>query len=111
MKLLSGKEIEALLGFRKINGYDDRYINSLHSNYIFPYLNYDNIFQTESPETILYSEYYWGTLFIKAYRKKYNKNSGYEQMHFKLIERIEYTLGEVNIALLESIESATDKII
>lgn len=111
MKLLSGKEIKALSGFREIHEYDDRYINNLCSNYIFLYENYDNICQTESPETVLYSEYYWGALFIKAYQKKYNRNAGYEQMHFKLIERIEYTLGKVDIALLESIESEADKII
>lgn len=111
MKLLSENQIKSFSGFREILEYDDKYINSLYSNYVFLYENYDNICNTESPETVLYSEYYWGALFIKAYQKKYNKLSGCEQFHFKLIDRIEHTLGNVDIDLLENIESSVDKII
>ena len=45
-------------------------------------------------------------MFIKAYSKKYGQDCGLEQFHFKLTDRIEHTLGNVDIILLEKIESA-----
>ncbi|MDE5556369.1 MAG: hypothetical protein K2J32_01565, partial [Ruminococcus sp.] len=87
--------------------------SSIYNNWLFLDRFYDIIKKTISSEIILYSEYYWATLFINAYYKKYNTDySGFEQCHFKIIDRIEHTLGNVDIALLERIElSIDDKII
>ncbi|MDE6425665.1 MAG: hypothetical protein K2K89_05975 [Ruminococcus sp.] len=75
--------------FKEIQEYDDKYINSIYNNWVFLYRFYDTMKKTISPEIILYSKYYWITLFINAYYKKYNTNySGFEQFQFKLIERI-----------------------
>lgn len=113
MKLLTDAEIKSMSGFSEVIEYNDIYLNSIYSNYVFLDKNYDNIIRTGiSPETVLYSEYYWGALFIRTYRKKYNKDSGCEQCHFKLIDRIEHTvIGDVDIELLEKIESYINKII
>ncbi|MDE6780642.1 MAG: hypothetical protein K2J40_04185 [Ruminococcus sp.] len=105
MNLLTDAEIKSMSGFKEAAKYNDKYINSVYSNYVFLYENYDNIIRNGiSPETVLYSEYYWGALFISAYRKKYGEDAGFEQFHFKLIDRIEYTIGSVDIALLEKID-------
>lgn len=112
MKLLSGNEIKSFPAFMEIHEYSDQDINDIYNNYVFLYENYDFLCKSGlSPETVLYSEYYWGELFIQAYQKKYNTNSGYEQFHFKLIDRIEHTTGNVNIPLLESIESEVNDIV
>ena len=112
MKILNDIEIKSMPEFKEITEYDDKYINSIYNNWVFLDRFYDTMKKTISPEIILYSEYYWITLFINAYYKKYHTNySGFEQFQFKLIERIEHTLESVDIALLERIELSTDKII
>lgn len=88
-------------GFREVPEYDDKYINGIYNNVLFLDGFHDNII---SPEIILYSEYWWVTLFISEHNKKYGRDCGWEQFQFKLIERIEYTLGSVDIELLEKIE-------
>ncbi len=112
MKLLSDNEIKTMSVFKEINEYDNKYINSIYNNFVFLDENYDFLCKSGiSPETVLYSEYYWGALFIKAYKKEYNKISGCEQFHFKLIDRIEHTTGNVDINLLERIESLINNMI
>ncbi len=110
MKLLINniESIKHLSGFAEIHEYSDKHINRLYNNYIFLYEYHNTILSLNdiSQKCILYSEYYWGAMFINAYRKKYDKDSGLEQFHFKLIERIEHTLGNVDIILLEKIELA-----
>lgn len=113
MKLLTDTEIKSMSGFSEVTEHNDVYLDNIYSNYVFLDKNYDNIIRTGiSPETVLYSEYYWGALFIRAYHKKYNKDSGCEQYHFKLIDRIEHTVtGNVDIELLEKIESYINNLI
>ena len=110
MKLLIKdiENIKNLSGFSEISEYKDKQINRLYNNHIFLYEYYNIILSRTniSPKCILYSEYYWGAMFIKAYTKKYGQDCGLEQFHFKLIDRIEHTLGDVDIILLEKIESA-----
>ncbi len=110
MKLLINdiESIRNFLGFTEISEYSDKQVNRFYNNYVFLYEYYNIILsQTDiSPKCILYSEYYWGAMFINAYSKKYGRDCGFEQFHFKLIDRIEHTLGNVDIILLEKIESA-----
>lgn len=42
---------------------------------------------------------------------EYNEDSRCEQFHFKLIEQIEHTVGNVDIELLERIGSYINKLI
>ncbi|MCM1507597.1 MAG: hypothetical protein NC177_10755 [Ruminococcus flavefaciens] len=97
-------------GFKEVLEYDDKHINSIYSNLVFLDELYYTMPEKISPEIILYSEYYWGTVFINEYRRKYHRNSGCEQFHFKLIERMEYDFGSVDISLLEKIETEISKI-
>lgn len=110
MKLLINdiENIKHLSGFAEISEYSDKQINRLYNNYIFLYEYHNIILRLHdiSQKCILYSEYYWGAMFINAYRKKYGTDTGFEQFHFKLTDRIEHTLGNVDITLLEKIESA-----
>lgn len=112
MKLLSDNEIKFMSVFREINEYNDKNINNIYNNCVFLYENYDFLCKSGiSPETVLYSEYYWEELFIRTYQKEYNTYSGYEQFHFKLIDCIEHTTGNVDISLLENIESEVSDIV
>ena len=53
---------------------------------------------------VLYSRYYWYTKFLVDYEKLYGKNGSMEQAQFKIIEKIDSTIREVDFELLECIE-------
>lgn len=75
MKILTDNEIKSMSGFKEIPEYSDKYINNIYNNVLFLENSYDTLQKIISPEVILYSEYYWITLFIN----KYNKNIIYLQ--------------------------------
>ena len=54
---------------------------------------------------VLYSLYYWQHKYIERMHELSYSDAGFEQWNFKTMEQIEYTCGEVDIALLEKIES------
>ena len=54
---------------------------------------------------VLYSLYYWGHHFIERSNAVSLSDAGFEQWHFQLIGQIEAACGEVDFALLESIEN------
>lgn len=56
-------------------------------------------------ESILYSKYFWISLYLKRYNEKFGYDAGIEQQQFKLINEIDERSNEgVNWKLIEDIE-------
>lgn len=86
--------------------YDDKILNQTMNNSMLLESCEDQVMEAYqwTLERILYSRYYWYTNFLVHYEKKYGKDGGMEQVQFKIIEEMDYRIGEVDAALLESIE-------
>ena len=57
-----------------------------------------------SLEDILYSKYYWFTMFMNRYHEVYEQNAGIDQQQFKLLEELSNRLESVDYKLLKDIE-------
>lgn len=101
------KRIQYELRFKKQIKYEDEKINDAYNNWKFLF-EYSSVILKKykiNLEYVLYSEYYWCARFTQEYYKKYGVDSGMDQYYFKLIEKIEHTLGNVDISLLEKLEN------
>ena len=57
-----------------------------------------------SLETILYSKYYWCTLYKKRYHELYGEDTGIDQQQYKIIEDMTQRLNDVDWNLIQMIE-------
>ena len=89
------------------NKYADEVLNTICNHWIFLSDFADQLVsQLGIPiDRIVYSEYYWCTKFLREHTSRFSDDAGLEQQQFQLIEKIEHTLGEVDLSLLESIEN------
>lgn len=100
------KEFQDKLGFENKIEYEDEKVNTYYNNWRFLYEYQKELSEIAdiSVDSILYSEYYWSARFVQEYHNRYGKDAGFDQRHFKLIEKIEHTLGSVDVLLLEKLE-------
>ncbi len=94
------------LNWKVLRLYEDKILNQASNNEMLLENHRDQLMEVckWTLESILYSRYYWYTKFLVHYEKKCGKNGSMEQAQFKIIEEIDCTIGEVDSALLESIE-------
>lgn len=57
-----------------------------------------------SLEDILYSKYYWFTVFTKRFHEIYGADAGVDQQQFKILEEISNRLDTVDYRLIENID-------
>lgn len=98
--------IKEKLDWKLLDLYDDKVLNQTANNAILLEMKEDQIIKIYSwtQESILYTRYYWYTNFLVHYEEKYGRDGSMEQEQFKIIEEIDSVIGEVDPALLESIE-------
>ena len=106
-------EMKEQFNFVPSNSYSDALMNLYYNNCIF-LDDYTGRILAESKATmecVLYSEYYWGHCFIKRAKELMYTDAGFEQWHYKIIEKMEHSGMEIDYALLERIDSNIEPLI